>query len=224
MPSIRARTISPDRPFANGSRDHGHEHRLGVTPLDPRNRTMNRTDAVIGPCEPNLGGPPSNGPCAAPASKPPYAPTVQAEGSMAQSADRSWASSESIRRTMLGNRSRDTKPELAVRRAVHYRGMRYRVATRPLRAIRRTADLVFSRARVAVFVDGCFWHGCPSHFVPPKTNPEYWHEKIQGNVARDRNTDRLLAEAGWTVVRVWEHQDPEVAADAVEAAIRGNSA
>jgi DNA mismatch endonuclease (patch repair protein) len=107
---------------------------------------------------------------------------------------------------MLANRSRDTRPELQIRRAVHAMGLRYRVAIRPEASVRRSADLVFTRARVAVFVDGCFWHGCSVHFRTPATNPDYWSTKIAGNVARDRDTDVRLAEAGWTVVRVWEHE------------------
>ena len=128
--------------------------------------------------------------------------------------DGSWASSDPIRRTMLHNRARDTKPELAIRREVHRRGMRYRVAMRPLKAIRRSADLVFTRAKVAVFVDGCFWHHCPEHFRMPSTNTDYWRAKILSNEQRDRETDTALREAGWKVVRVWEH---ETAIDAAVA-------
>lgn len=96
----------------------------------------------------------------------------------------SWASSAANRRSMLGNRNRDTAPELALRRLVHAAGLRYRVAAKPLPGMRRTADLIFRPTRVAVFVDGCYWHGCPEHFVPPKTNPEYWREKIARNIQR----------------------------------------
>lgn len=128
--------------------------------------------------------------------------------------DGSWASSDAIRRTMLHNRARDTKPELSIRSEVHRRGLRYRVAMQPLETIRRSADLVFTRARVAVFVDGCFWHACPQHFVMPSTNREYWSAKIATNERRDRETDRMLAEAGWMVLRIWEHEV------AIEAATR----
>ena len=86
----------------------------------------------------------------------------------------SWASSEATRKKMRGNRSRDTSPELRVRSLVHRRGLRYRVAQRPIPTLRRTADLVFRRAKVAVNVDGCFWHGCEQHYKEPKTNTEYW--------------------------------------------------
>lgn len=119
----------------------------------------------------------------------------------------SWASSEAIRKTMLGCRSRDTAPEKQLRSAIHRLGLRFRVCTRPIKEVRRTADVVFTRRKIAVFLDGCFWHGCPYHFVPPKTNPEYWATKIDGNVRRDRDTDSKLEAAGWTVLRFWEHQD-----------------
>lgn len=125
---------------------------------------------------------------------------------------------------MQANRSRDTGPELAIRSLLHRRGLRYRVVARPIPEVRRTADIVFTRAKVAVFVDGCFWHVCPQHYREPASNVGYWREKARRNVERDRETDALLTAAGWTVVRVWEHVDP---ADAVEriaeivAAIRG---
>ncbi|MFD3803261.1 very short patch repair endonuclease [Streptomyces sp. NPDC058619] len=131
----------------------------------------------------------------------------------------SWASSAANRRSMLGNRSRDTTPELALRSLLHASGLRYRVAAKPLPDMRRTADLVFRPVRVAVFIDGCFWHGCPDHFVPPKTNPEYWREKIGRNMQRDRDTDERLAEAGWLVMRFWEHEPPEACAGEVMSAV-----
>jgi DNA mismatch endonuclease (patch repair protein) len=102
---------------------------------------------------------------------------------------------------------RDTKPELALRRELHRLGLRYRVDHGVLPGVRRRADVVFTRARVAVFVDGCFWHGCPDHGSRPKANAEWWATKLAANVARDRDTDRLLADAGWRVVRFWEHAD-----------------
>ncbi|MEU8716511.1 very short patch repair endonuclease [Streptomyces sp. NPDC048663] len=118
----------------------------------------------------------------------------------------SWASSEARRRNMQAIRSRDTTPERLIRRLVHAQGLRYRVAARPLPDLRRTADMVFRSAKVAVFIDGCYWHGCPEHYVPPKTNSGYWSEKVARNMARDRDTDRRLQEAGWTVLRFWEHE------------------
>ncbi|GAA4912198.1 very short patch repair endonuclease [Streptomonospora salina] len=126
-----------------------------------------------------------------------------------QAGERSWASSAGTRRSMRSNKGRDTKPELALRRAVHAMGLRYRVAYRPVPSVRRTADLVFTRARLAVFLDGCFWHGCPEHHTRAKTNAEYWASKVEKNRDRDRQTDRLLEDAGWTVLRAWEHEDPQ---------------
>lgn len=118
---------------------------------------------------------------------------------------------------------RDTKAELGVRRAVWRRGLRYRVDVSPLAGSRRRADLVFTRAEVAVFVDGCFWHGCPEHATAPQANEQWWAEKLAANVRRDRDTDTRLAERGWLVVRVWEHEDAEEAADRIEAAVRSRS-
>lgn len=124
---------------------------------------------------------------------------------------------------MQANRGRDTKPELALRRAVHALGLRYRVSIRPLPSIRRTADLVFTRAKVAVFMDGCFWHGCPEHHTKSATNAEYWAEKVRRNRERDAETDRLLTEAGWKVIRVWEHENPEASAHVIAAEVHGRS-
>lgn len=129
------------------------------------------------------------------------------------------ASSEAARKVMRGNRRRDTQPEMRLRRALHARGHRYRVDYPPLPGVRRRADLVFTRRRVAVFVDGCYWHGCPTHGTQPRSNAEYWRAKIARNVERDRETDRLLASAGWRVVRVWEHDPVERAVERVEAAL-----
>jgi DNA mismatch endonuclease (patch repair protein) len=89
--------------------------------------------------------------------------------------------------------------------------------------MRRRADLVFSRAKVAVYIDGCFWHRCPRHATTPKANRAWWITKLDANVARDRDTDRRLREAGWVVVRVWEHENAEVAAGRVERAVRSRS-
>ena len=116
-------------------------------------------------------------------------------------------------------RRRDTKPELALRSALHRRGFRFRV-DRPLPGTRRRVDITFVRARIAVFVDGCFWHRCPEHGTIPKNNREWWSTKLAGNVARDRATDDALAEQGWTVIRVWEHEDPMTAADHIASQVR----
>ena len=107
---------------------------------------------------------------------------------------------------MQANRGRDTKPEMAVRRAAHAAGLRFRVDYRPIPELNRRADLVFTRAKVAVFVDGCFWHGCPTHHTVAKSNAEFWSQKVTRNRERDAETDRLLGEAGWTVIRAWEHE------------------
>ena len=119
---------------------------------------------------------------------------------------------------------RDTSTELALRRLLHARGLRYRLDVRPERAVGRRADLVFSGARVAVFVDGCYWHACPRHCSWPRANAEWWRDKLEGNAARDRDTDARLTKAGWTVVRVWEHDDPREAAERVAIAVRAASA
>lgn len=120
---------------------------------------------------------------------------------------------------MSRQRRRDTVPEVTLRRELHRRGVRYFVDRAPLKGIRRRADLVFPRRRVAVYVDGCFWHRCPQHATDPKNNAEWWAAKLAANVARDRNTDAALAAAGWTVVRIWEHENPVEAADRVQAAL-----
>ncbi len=133
-------------------------------------------------------------------------------------------SSPEVRERMQRVRRRDTKCEVAIRRILHAQGFRYRVDERPERAIRRRADLVFVRQRVAVFVDGCFWHGCPQHATWPKANGAWWREKILGNVRRDRDTDRRLRGAGWTVVRVWEHESPEKAAARIGRVVRRREA
>ncbi|MGC3023389.1 very short patch repair endonuclease [Brevibacterium sp. FAM 24630] len=129
----------------------------------------------------------------------------------------SWASSDHARRTMRANKRRDTKPELALRSILHARGLRFRVDTSPVKGIRTRADIVFSKAKVAVFVDGCFWHGCPEHFIMPKTNTDYWSAKIGRNRDRDEASDIALAAVGWKPIRVWEHEDPAAAADLVES-------
>lgn len=122
---------------------------------------------------------------------------------------------------MRSNRPRDTAPERALRSAVHALGLRYRVGMRPVSGLRRTGDLVFTRARVVVFLDGCFWHGCPAHHTIAKTNADYWADKLIRNRRRDLETDRLLADAGWIVLRVWEHENPAEAALRIAAVVRG---
>ncbi len=122
---------------------------------------------------------------------------------------------------MSRQQPRDTGAELALRRALHLRGLRYRLQKRPLPHLRAQADLLFGPSRVAVMVDGCFWHGCPLHGTSPKSNAEWWKNKIERNKQRDAATNVALTAAGWLVLRVWEHEDPEEAAERVVAAVEG---
>jgi DNA mismatch endonuclease (patch repair protein) len=115
---------------------------------------------------------------------------------------------------------RDTKPELELRRELHRRGLRYRAQVKVPGNNRRTIDIAFTRVRLAVYVDGCFWHGCPEHHVPPQTNSDWWTWKIGRNQARDADTDRQLGAAGWSVLRLWEHVPATEAAVQVEEAYR----
>ncbi|TNM26707.1 very short patch repair endonuclease [Streptomyces sedi] len=131
----------------------------------------------------------------------------------------SRASSTAVRAVMTANKGRDTKPERLLRSVLYRQGLRYRVNARPLPDLRRTADIVFLKARVAVFVDGCYWHGCPDHYRPANKRSDFWREKIQGNQIRDADTDARLREQGWTVVRVWEHESADAAAIKVLAAL-----
>jgi DNA mismatch endonuclease (patch repair protein) len=122
---------------------------------------------------------------------------------------------------MRGNRKENTKPEVRLRSVLHRRGLRFFKNARPERGIPCRVDIVFPRARLAVFVDGCFWHRCPEHGTAPRTNARYWSAKIARNVERDRENDKLLAESGWQVIRVWEHESVAAAADRVEQALGG---
>ncbi|KAB1648359.1 very short patch repair endonuclease [Pseudoclavibacter endophyticus] len=118
-------------------------------------------------------------------------------------------------------RTRDTAPELAVRRLLHAMGLRYRVDRAPLPKLRRRADIVFGPAKVAVFIDGCFWHGCPEHCRrETQANPAYWSGKIASNRARDADTDSRLVDAGWTPVRIWEHEPAQSAAERIASIVR----
>lgn len=124
----------------------------------------------------------------------------------------SWASTPAVRASMRSNRGRDTAPEMVIRRRLHALGLRYRVSVRPLVNLRRTADIVFTRRRVAVFIDGCFWHGCPEHYQAPANNGSFWAAKVVANRSRDLDTDARLREAGWLPLRFWEHEvrsDPD---------------
>lgn len=129
------------------------------------------------------------------------------------------ASTQATRRRMEGQGSRDTRPELELRRLLHAAGLRYRVHRGVLPGARRKHDIVFGPARIVVEVRGCWWHGCEEHFQPPKAHSEWWTAKIARNRARDQETDMRLAEAGWHVEVVWEHEDMNEAAKRIIAAV-----
>jgi len=114
---------------------------------------------------------------------------------------------------MQGNRSSDTTPELALRSALHRAGLRFRKHAAPLPGLRCRADVVFPRERVAVFVDGCFWHGCSEHWTPAGRNTGFWRAKVRVNQERDRRQEAELVTHGWRVIRVWEHEDATAAAE-----------
>lgn len=124
-------------------------------------------------------------------------------------------SSQEASRRMRRVRQKNTSAEHALRRELYARGLRYRIQVPLLTKPRRTADVVFHGPRVAVFVDGCFWHGCPQHATWPKRNAEFWRAKIEANVARDADTNARLHADGWCVLRVWAHEDPTVAAERI---------
>ncbi|GAA4570262.1 very short patch repair endonuclease [Planotetraspora kaengkrachanensis] len=129
------------------------------------------------------------------------------------------ASSPGVRKSMQSNKGRDTRPELALRKAAHALGLRYRVSARPVPSVRRTADMVFPKAKIAVFLDGCFWHGCPEHHTKSATNAEYWAEKVRRNRERDAETDGLLTAEGWLAIRIWEHEPPLQAAQMIASIV-----
>ncbi|MFT3871724.1 MAG: very short patch repair endonuclease [Nocardioides sp.] len=130
----------------------------------------------------------------------------------------SWASSRATRTSMRGNRRTDTKPEIALRSKLHAVGLRFRKDYRlDLGDVRVRPDVVFTRAKVVVFVDGCFWHCCPIHGTQPTRNSGYWAPKLARNVERDREQDIVLAAHGWRVIRVWEHEPVD---DAVQRVVR----
>ena len=140
---------------------------------------------------------------------------------MAASVSRLTPGPSSRSAAMKGNVRTDTRPEMRLRSALHGAGFRFRKDF-PIVAgsVRVRTDIAFTRPRVAVFVDGCFWHSCPDHATSPKSNGPWWRDKLATNVRRDRDTDERLAEAGWAVVRVWEHEDPAAAAARVADLVR----
>jgi DNA mismatch endonuclease (patch repair protein) len=137
---------------------------------------------------------------------------------------RAAPSSPEVSRRMQRVRQKDTSAESALRHELHALGLRYRIHVPLLTKPRRVADVAFIGSRVAVFVDGCFWHGCPSHATWPKQNAEFWRTKIVANQDRDRDTDARLGAAGWRVVRVWAHETPSEAASRIAEVVRARNA
>lgn len=129
---------------------------------------------------------------------------------------------EAVSRRMSRQARKDTAPELALRKELHRRGMRFRVEVAVPGMPRRRVDVVFSRCRLAVFVDGCFWHSCPVHVSVPVNNQGWWVTKLRANVERDRGTDAHLRAIGWRVLRIWEHESVADAADRVEHVVRSD--
>lgn len=128
---------------------------------------------------------------------------------------RPTSSSTDVSRRMAKVRQKGTSAELALRREMYRIGLRYRIDYVVLRNPRRVADVAFPGRKIAVFVDGCFWHGCPEHATWPKHNAEFWREKIEANQRRDADTNHRLRSLGWTVLRFWSHESPSEAARAV---------
>lgn len=122
---------------------------------------------------------------------------------------------------MQSNRSRDTSPELALRSALHARGLRFRKHLRVVPGLACTVDIVFPTERLAVFVDGCYWHSCPQHASYPVTNGDWWRAKLAATRERDARNTQTLRDAGWTVVRIWEHEDAGSAAAQIECVLEG---
>lgn len=133
-------------------------------------------------------------------------------------------SSPEASRRMARVRQKGTSAELALRRQLYGKGIRYRVDFEVLRRPRRVADIAFPGLRIAVFVDGCFWHGCPEHATWPKNNSDFWRQKIEANRLRDMDTNERLKNDGWLVLRFWEHEPADMAASAVEDAITNKKA
>lgn len=124
-------------------------------------------------------------------------------------------SSPETSRRMAKVRQKGTNAEIALRRELYRGGLRYRIDYQVMKKPRRVADVAFPRLKIAIFVDGCFWHGCPEHATWPKQNGEFWREKIEANRHRDADTNLRLLDAGWTVLRFWEHESPTRAAEIV---------
>ena len=131
------------------------------------------------------------------------------------------ATGEAVSRRMSNLKRRDNDAELAVRRRLHAAGYRFRVHYPVPGLPRRTIDIALTRPKVAVFLDGCFWHGCPEHGTKPTANAEWWRAKLAANVDRDRDTASHLEARGWRVIRAWEHVEPDAVVALVDAAVRG---
>lgn len=125
------------------------------------------------------------------------------------------SSSEAALIRMQAAKPRDTAPEKALRSALYCRGLRYRIDIKPIKELNRRADIIFRSVKVAIFVDGCFWHGCPIHGTQAKANAEFWSCKIKQNQERDVDTTKRLEKAGWKVIRIWEHENPEKASEKI---------
>ncbi len=133
----------------------------------------------------------------------------------------SWASSPAARRTMQGNRRRDTVPELRVRQLLHRSGLRFRVDWPLPIDRRRRADIAFPRVKIVVFIDGCFWHRCPEHYIAPKSNATFWDAKTLLNAERDQDTNSRLEDLGWVPLRFWEHHGPELVVETIRRSYVG---
>jgi DNA mismatch endonuclease, patch repair protein len=144
-------------------------------------------------------------------------------GESAETVGNSWASSPAVRRNMQANRGRDTGPEKQLRHLLHASGLRYRIHWPVPADRRRRIDIAFTRYKVAVFVDGCFWHRCPSHYVAPKAHAVFWDTKTKGTTERDATTTAMLVSDGWLVLRCWEHEDPHDVLNRVLAAVQARS-
>lgn len=129
-------------------------------------------------------------------------------------------SSDAALKRMKAAKPRDTAPEKALRSLLHKKGLRFRVDEKPIKELNRKADIVFRSAKIAVFVDGCFWHGCLLHGTQAKANAEFWENKIRQNKERDEDTNKRLNKAGWKVVRVWEHEEPEKISNKIYRIVR----
>lgn len=130
------------------------------------------------------------------------------------------ASSEAALHRMQAAKPKDTAPEKAIRSTLHKLGLRYSIDAKPIKELNRRADILFRSLKIAVFVDGCFWHGCPIHGTQAKANAEFWHAKISRNQERDAQTTEYLEKAGWEVIRVWEHEDPLLASKKIVDIVR----